>query len=539
MDDRFDYVIVGGGTAGCVLAARLSEDPAVSVLVLEAGPAYRGLAIRIPAAVASLYRKGAYHGPYTSQAEPSAAGQRLPYKMGRILGGSSAINGMIWLRGNRADYDGWAASGCGGWSFAEVEPVFRRIEATDDPTDPYMGRNGPIGLTRGDTRRSPLNRAFLQAARQAGFDLNPHSHGVSQDGFSGTHRNTHRGARCDVYEGYLKPALGRPNLHIRTGALVGRLTVADGRVAGVDYRTGDSLRHATASREVLLSAGALASPQLLQLSGIGDPELLNGLGMPVVHALPGVGLNLHTHPALRVSFSSTRPVSIYRWSHAPGSWLAGLVWLATRGGPAASNHMEVGGFVRSRPDLDRPDLIVSMLPIAYGATYDKAMNGFGIYLELVGCKSRGWVRAVSRDPAMAPEFVFNLLEDTRDVAALRWGVGLIRRLAAQPAYEGLCGEELFPGTAVASDAEIDAWLRRNVQITHHLAGSCRMGPRDDPLAVVAPDLKVHSLGGLRIVDASIMPVVPTANTHAAVVMIAEKAADMIRGADDAVVPAPT
>jgi len=489
--------------------------------------------------VASLYRKGAYHWPYLSEPEPAAGDQRLPYKMGRLLGGSSAINGMIWLRGNRADYDAWSAAGCAGWSYQSVEPVFRRIENFAGRADPSMGRGGPITLTAADATDKVLNRAFIEAAREAGYAVIDHGNGPDQDGFFPMHRNTGRGARCDAYAGYLKPALGRPNLSVRCGALAERLVIANGRVCGVAYRAGGAVQQATARREVLLCAGSLASPQLLQLSGIGDPALLNKLGIALVHRLPAVGRNLHTHPAIRLSFACKKPVSIHRWTRFPGTWIAGLQWLLTRSGPAATNHMEVAGFVRSRPDLDRPDLIVSMLPIAYGGTYDRAINGFELYLELVGCKSRGWVTAASPDLAVPPAFRFNLLEDARDVAALRWGVKLIRTLVAQPAYKGLCGDELFPGSTVATDDEIDTWLRRSVVMTHHLAGGCRMGPRGDAGAVVMPDLRLQGLDGLRVVDASIMPTVTSANTHAPVIMIAEKAADMIRAGNDAVVPTTT
>ena len=528
--ETYDYVIAGGGTAGCVLANRLSADPAVRVLMIEAGPVYRGLHVRIPAAVSMLYQDGAYHWPHRTEPESHAAGQSLAFKMGRILGGSSAINGMIWVRGNHADFDGWAAEGCPGWSWSDVEPIFRRIEDFEDESDPDMGHGGPIALTRGDIVHAPLNHAFVEAGGQAGYPVNPNYNGAEQTGFGAMHRNTRRGQRCDVHEAYLAPALKRPNLRVVTDATVQRIVFDGRRAVGVAYDRGGRHQTASARREVLLCAGALGSPQLLQLSGIGAPDDIAALGLDLNHALPAVGANLHTHPVIKLSFACLQPVSIYPWTRAPRSWLAGLMWLLARKGPAASNQMEVGAFLRSRPDLAIPDLIVTLVPITVHGTFGRAnRHGFDMFTELVGCKSRGSVRARTTQAGDSPAFVFNFLEDARDREALRASARIIRTLAAQPAFAGLCGEELAPGPAVTSDDELDAWIRETLAVTHHLAGTCRMGPADDPRSVVAPDLRVHGVEGLRVVDASIMPTVVSANTHAAVIMIAEHAADMIAG----------
>jgi len=529
---QYDYVIVGGGTAGCVLANRLTADPAVSVLVLEAGPAWRGLQLRIPAAVSMLYQGGRYHWRHRSEPETFAAGQRLPYKMGRILGGSSAINGMIWVRGNPADFDGWAAAGCTGWSWADVAPIYRQIEDFEDPADSDMGHGGPIAVARGDIVRAPLNRAFVEAGAQAGFPLNDNHNGRDQIGFGAMHRNTRRGARSDVHDGYLAPVRRRPNLHIQTDATVERIVIESGHAVAVAYRQGGRSNRAEVGREVLLCAGALGSPQLLQLSGIGAPDHVGSLGLDVRQALPGVGSNLHTHPVIKLSYACLKPVSVYPWTRPPRSWLAGALWLLGRWGPAGSNHMEVGAFLRSRPDLIQPDLIVTLVPITFDGIFGTATrHGFDIYVELIGCRSRGSTMAVSTDPEVSPSFRFNFLEDPRDIEALRRSAQIVRDLVNQPAFAPYRGEELSPGAAVSGAAEVDRWLRESVAVTHHLAGTCRMGPADDPLAVVGPDLRVHGIAGLRVADASIMPTVVSGNTHAAVIMIGERAADiMLSGA---------
>ena len=524
-----DFVIVGGGTAGLVLASRLTEDPAVSVIVLEAGPLNRGLLVHMPAALGTLYDKGALHWPYRSQPEPFAANKALPYKMGRVVGGSSAINGLVWARGNPRDFDEWAQLGCNGWSWADIEPIFRRVEAFEDRTDPAMGHNGPIPVRRGQPEKQVLADAFLKSAGQAGHRFNPNHNSGDQDGFCALQQNTCDGRRGDVYQGYIRRVHNRPNLTILPDQTVQKILFQDTRAIGVEAMTNGSAMQYIAQREVLLCAGSIASPQLLEVSGIGDPARLKHAGIALRHALPGVGESFHTHPTIALTFTCSRPVSILKSTRGVGKVMAGIRWLIDRKGPAATNHFEAGAFLKSHPDLDRPDYQLTFLPLALsGTTGAVDAHGYQVYIELVGCKSRGQTHATSPDITKQPEFCFNFLKDPRDVAVYKRAVATVRNLVRQPALANLTEAELVPGPDVQTDDELEAWIRKCASISHHLVGSCKMGPAGNPMAVVGPDLRVHGLQGLRVIDASIMPVVTSANTHATTIAIAEKGADMLR-----------
>lgn len=530
MDNQIsDYVIVGGGTAGCVLAARLSEDPSVSVTLVEAGPENRGLLVRMPAGLGSLYDKGALHWPYKAEAEPHAADKILPYKMGRVLGGSSAINGLVWVRGNPRDFDDWAAAGCEGWAWDDIEPCFRRIEAFEDRGDPAMGHDGPIPVRRGRAADGILSRAFLNAAVEAGHRINPNHNSGDQDGFCALHQNIRDGQRGDVYEGYLRAARRRANLSIHVGETARRLLLEGRRVVGVETKSLTGYFRHVARREVIVSAGSVVSPQLLELSGIGDPAVLGRIGIAPRHALPGVGANFHTHPTIALTFRCSKPVSILNATRGFGKVAAGLRWMLARTGPAATNHFEAGAFLRAFPDSDRPDYQLTFLPLALGGTTGAVgAHGYQIYIELISCRSRGYCHVVSPAVEDQPRFRFNFLQDPRDIEVYKQALKTVRGLVAQPSLAALTETELVPGREICGEVGIEAWIRRCASISHHLVGSCRMGPMDDPMAVVGPDLRVHGLDGLRIVDASIMPRVTSANTHATTIVIAEKAADMIR-----------
>jgi len=515
----FDYVIVGGGTAGCVIASRLSQDPDVTVLVLEAGAKARGLDIEVPGAIGSLYNRGKHHWPFKSEPETYASDQRLPYKLGRVLGGSSAINGMIWVRGNPSDFDNWEAEGCKGWSYKDVEPVYRRIEAFEDKSDLHMGLDGPISLQRGNAA-SPLNKAFLDSAEQAGYDRNDNYNGPNQLGFGAYHHNIRDGRRADVYRGYLQPALTRKNLTVYTHAKVSRVIVENGHAGAIEFQRYGKITTVSVGREIILSAGALATPQILQLSGIGDPKLLASLNIPLVADLPAVDCKL--------------PVSLYPATKFPGIAIAGLEWLWKKTGPAASCNFDVGGFVKTRKGLAAPNLQITFVAVA--PKYQRAGidgHGFEIHMENIGCKSRGSMQCISNRPDDLPRFSFNFLKDERDMDTFLAGTDIAREISSQPAFAPYLGDQVWPPADTRPNAD---WVRDNVSISHHLAGSCRMGPQENRHTVVGPDLRVHTISGLRVADASIMPNVTSGNTHAPCVMIGEMAADLIlaeRGSDKA------
>ena len=526
-----DFIIVGGGTAGLVLASRLSEDPSISVTVLEAGPHFRGLNINIPAGIGKLYEQGRYHWPYKSAPEPFADDKELTYKMGRVVGGSSAINGMIWVRGNPLDYDDWAANGCTGWSYSDIEPLFRRIESFEDKSVPEMGHEGPISVAKGRPQDQVLSNAFMESAAVAGYRINPNHNSGDQDGFCAMHRNTGKGRRSDVFQGYIAPFKQRANLVILSGYSAQKIEFDGTAATGVLASKNGVLQRFNARREVLLSAGGIASPQLLELSGVGNTDTLTSLGITPHHHLPGVGENFHTHPTLSLTYSCTQDSSIHGSTQLLGQIRAGLEWLLHRTGPAATNHFEAGAFLRSHPEADRPDFQLTFLPLALapgGMTKSSDYHGFQVYTELVGCKSRGSTHITSTDSANQPLFNFNFLQDPRDKVILREAIRVIREVVAQAPFDEYRGQELEPGAQISSVDDIDAWMRKTVNVSHHLSGSCKMGSADDPLAVVGPDLRVHGLQRLRVIDASIAPTVPTGNTHATTIAIGEKGADLIK-----------
>jgi len=524
-----DYLIIGGGTAGCVLAARLSEDPAVSVIMLEAGPHYRGLPIHIPAALGSLYAKGAYHWSYLSHPEFYADYKILPYKTGRIVGGSSAINGLVWARGNQLDFDDWQAAGNPGWGYHDMEKLYRRIESFDDLSDKNMGHKGPIPVTRGRPENQLLSAVFMKAAAEADHRINPNHNSGDQEGFCALHRNTRNGRRGDVYQGYIHPIRKRKNLTILSGYLVEKIEL-DGTIAtGVLARKNGKQIRFSAKNEVILSSGSIASPQLLELSGIGNPDILSSNGISPRHNLPGVGENFHTHPTIALTYTCRKPVSILGAARGPGKILAGLRWLLTKTGPAATNHFEAGAFLKSSPDADRPDYQLTFLPLALNSMTEPVnQHGFQIYIELIGCKSRGQTHVSSPDIHTQPVFCFNFLKDSRDVDIYKQAVKTVRNLTAQPAFTSLIDNELVPGRNVTSEHDVEAWIKKCASLSHHLVGSCKMGPSSDPMAVVDHKLKVHGIDKLRVIDASIMPTITSANTHATTIAIAEKGAMLVK-----------
>ena len=523
---NFDYVIVGGGTAGCVLAYRLSESAANTVLLIEAGPPISGLMSKIPAALDFALHDDRFNWCYATDPEPYMGNRRMSCPRGRGLGGSSSINGMQFIRGNPNDFDNWASNGLPDWDYSHCLPYFKRMECFGRGGDAYRGDQGPLHVSAA-TIQTPLDQAFLDAALQAGHGYSDDNNGFRQDGFGLSDKNTYRGRRWSAFDAYLKPALARENLHVETGCLTHRIIFDRKSAIGVEYDLRGELIQVYAGKEVLISAGSINSPQLLMLSGVGDAEQLNHHGLPVVQHLPGVGKNLQDHLDLRVQVKCKQPVSHYSSSIGIGRATAGLKWLVTRSGVCATNLLDVAGYICSRAELEFPNIQSTFMAIAasYDGSHSFAGHGYQAHIDLMKPMSRGSITLQSANPKDAPSILFNYLKTEEDRRVVIEGFRLTRTLLAQQSFDNFRDGELVPGSDVNTDKEIMAWAKVNGETEYHPTSSCSMGLSD--YDVVDGDLKVHEIDRLRVVDASTMLEIVTANTHATTLMIAEKAADNI------------
>jgi len=521
----YDYIVIGAGSAGCVVAGRLAEDRSARVLLLEAGTRNRTMLVSMPAGIAvTSLNRGPQNWLFETEPEPHLDNRRLQCPRGRGIGGSSAINGMVYIRGASQDYDQWRQMGLSGWGYEDVLPYFKKLERHVDGEGAYHGGSGPIRVRRANDV-NPLYDALIEAGRQAGYPVTSDFNGAQQEGFGRYDANIAKGRRCGPGAAFLSDP--PPNLTIRTNARTTRLIIEKGRAVGVEFAGKGGVREIVyADREIVLSAGTIQSPHILQLSGVGDPDALRAAGVTPIHELKGVGANLHDHLDVPVAYDCPEPVTMHSRTKGLKALGIGLDYLLFRKGPAGDAVCQVGAFLKSRPQIDRPDMQCCIVTAAMKD--NRLVPGYMFRICQLNPESRGRVDLRSADPFEAPKILFNYLSTEADRVALRGAVKVVRNVMSQGAVDRFRGYEIQPGSDVRTDDEIDAWVRATAVSDYHPVGTCRMGAAGDSMAVVDDQLRVVGLEGLRVADASVIPVIVSGNTNAPSMMIGEKCADMIR-----------
>jgi choline dehydrogenase len=530
MAEAFDFIIVGSGSAGSVMAKRLSEDRKHTVLVLEFGGTDRGPLIQMPSALSYPMSMQLYNWGFETEPEPHLNNRRLATPRGKVMGGSSSINGMVYVRGHAKDFDTWESMGAAGWGYADVLPYFKRMENVEGGDDGWRGHEGPMHVKRG-RRLNPLYQAFIEAGRQAGYPVTPDYNGQQQEGFAAMEMTVHKGLRWSAANAYLKPALKQGRVKLETGARVRRVLLEGKRAIGVEYEQGGVVKQAMANREVIVAASTINSPALLQLSGIGPAHVLKDAGVPVVHALAGVGENLHDHLEVYFQVKCKQPITLNARLGLISKGMIGLEWLLFGTGLGSTNHFEACGFIRSKAGLEYPDIQYHFLPAAmrYDGKVAFPGHGFQVHVGPMRTKSRGFVRIQTNDPAQHPRILFNYMSHKDDWEEFRACIRHTRELFKQPAMQPFAAEEIQPGVGVESDEQIDGFIREHCESAYHPCGTNKMGSVKDKMAVVDPECRVIGMQNLRVVDSSIMPQVTNGNLNAPTLMIGEKASDHILG----------
>jgi len=525
--ETFDYIIVGAGSAGCVLANRLSEDSNNKVLLLETGGSDKSIFIQMPTALSIPMNTKKYAWQFETQPEPYLNNRRMHCPRGKVLGGSSSINGMVYVRGHARDFDEWQQEGATGWDYRHCLPYFKKAESWAFGGDDYRGNTGPLGVNNGNEMANPLYKAFIKAGVDAGYMETNDYNGARQEGFGPMHMTIKDGVRHSTANAYLRPAMARDNLTVVTHALVHKVLLEGKTAVGIRYERKGQLIDVKADKEVVLSAGPVGSPHILQLSGIGAKDVLEKAGIEALHELPGVGENLQDHLEFYFQFKCKQPISLNGELDWWSKLKIGVRWILTKKGLGSTNHFESCGFIRSKAGVEWPDLQYHFLPAAmrYDGKEAFAGHGFQVHIGHNKPKSRGSVKVVSGDAKAHPEIRFNYLQHEDDREGFRDCVRLTREIINQPALDDFRGEEIQPGIGVQSDDQIDDFVRNFVESAYHPSCSCKMGT--DDLAVVDPQTRVHGIKGLRVVDSSIFPTIPNGNLNAPTIMVAERAADMI------------